>query len=569
MVFFDNELKTAIGEPLTDFLVNSFQVYRETLGIGLYFARNQELTATEKLAYIVKLYEKFIRTGIDLLPYYPEQNKLDVLKAIHRLNILSFARLFVHAALQEDMKTCEKIAEDTFLANPVILDGNAKYFDCAVFLYLLERSKSSAKSYDKNFQEVQRYIETKLGDTGETLTIADAEKIIRMYLEENNIRNIQPNIQKFRDKVVEWNIVRNIPKTKFIEWLIDLVQEEKFSNSQRIGLGTVSSTLKSNEPVRTKISDKDRIITVIYQDVTGERKYIGENSKRALDAGLFQAIRPGEILRQFGIQMKSLEFTVTDPDFPSWIWLNQETSLAANDKNVGIQESSIFTLLKREPNIRNLDNLHGIIHKILEGKERRLTNSGDELIKDIIYKMLEEVLILEKVGAAKLFEGKSVISTGEGIGEKKFEPHFLLNFRLTKQTSRLNWDTIEVWGKTRLTREEFATSGYPWVLDSTNRFRDVLIDLFSRRLSGDIFMKKSSFLYEKNLYFTIADVNPDTLKARIIVFKTEEKGSLNYVDIRRRYDLLVSQPPNKFGFKNLLAEMNASDVQLVLDKLTL
>ena len=116
--------------------------------------------------------------------------------------------------------------------------------------------------------------------------------------------------------------------------------------------------------------------------------------------------------------------------------------------------------------------------------------------------------------------------------------------------SRLNWDTIEVWGKAKLTREEFATSGYPWILDSTNRFRDVLIDLFSRRLAGDIFMKKSSFLYEKNLYFTIADVNSDTLKARIIVFKTEPTGSLNYVDIRRRYDLLVSQPPNKFGFKN-------------------
>ena len=80
-------------------------------------------------------------------------------------------------------------------------------------------------------------------------------------------------------------------------------------------------------------------------------------------------------------------------------------------------------------------------------------------------------------------------------------------------------------------------------------------------------MKKSSFVLGGELYFTISDVNQETLRARIIVFKSNPNGSLNYVDIRRRFDLFVTQDPTKFGFKELLPEMNASDTQLVLDKL--
>ena len=130
------------------------------------------------------------------------------------------------------------------------------------------------------------------------------------------------------------------------------------------------------------------------------------------------------------------------------------------------------------------------------------------------------------------------------------------------------WDTIEVWGKGKLSREAFSTSGYPWILDSTNRFKDVLIDLFSRRLQGEVFMKKSSFILNDQSFFTISDVNPETLRARIIVFRSTPNGSLNYVDIRRRFDLFFTQKEEKFGFKEILPEMNASDTQLVLDKLT-
>ncbi|KKK47859.1 hypothetical protein LCGC14_3150960, partial [marine sediment metagenome] len=52
-----------------------------------------------------------------------------------------------------------------------------------------------------------------------------------------------------------------------------------------------------------------------------------------------------------------------------------------------------------------------------------------------------------------------------------------------------------------------------------------------------------------------------------IVFRSDPDGSLNYVDIRRRYDLFVTQPADKFGFKEILPEMNAQETQLVLDKL--
>ena len=127
----------------------------------------------------------------------------------------------------------------------------------------------------------------------------------------------------------------------------------------------------------------------------------------------------------------------------------------------------------------------------------------------------------------------------------------------------------------RPTREEFSTSGYPWVIDTSNRFRDVLIDMFNKRMEGSVDLSKASFIWPENnkIYFTIADVNPETDSAKIIIFRSLDKEdpqpeqTYQYVDIRRRLDLILSLPPKKFAFENIIEQMNASDIQLVIDKL--
>ncbi|HKZ40097.1 MAG TPA: hypothetical protein VJ044_03995 [Candidatus Hodarchaeales archaeon] len=354
----------------------------------------------------------------------------------------------------------------------------------------------------------------------------------------------------------EWNIGRKVPEGRFLDWIISKIAEVR-ADSTPLGKAPSGRSTGGTEP----------IITVVYQDNTGERKYIGEASQRALDAGLFQAIRPGEIIRQFGIALKSMEFAITDASFPSWVWLNHETG-GSPSQGSSVQESSIFAILEKEPNIRNLDAIHSLIHRILEGKERR-QHSSDDIVRDPVFKMLREVLILEKSSATRMFESDGLFASSDSLQTTNFEPFFLMNFKLAKQRLKLSWDTMEVWAKGKLTKETFSTGGYPWILDSTNRFKDVLMDLFSRRLQGEVFMKKASFRYEGRTYYTISDVIPDSLRARIIVFRSDEKGSLNYVDIRRRFDLFISQSPEKFGFRQIVPEMNAADTQLVIDRLAL
>ncbi|MFW9929871.1 MAG: hypothetical protein ACFFD1_10805 [Candidatus Thorarchaeota archaeon] len=557
-ITFDEELVEAVGEPLTNYLINTFDIYKETLGVGLYMSRNQELTTTEKLAYIIELYERFIRSSIDLLPLFSKDEHLSVLKETHRLNILNFAKYFVHAATQEDLTTCEEKVASIFKQDDVILDGASKFFDCVVFLWLLEQSKSTKSLESQKTNAVKKFLTDRLGLNQDNITIVEAERAVKMYFEEKNIRNISIIVKDLRDKIYEWNIIRKIPEPQFINWLIN----KEIELTKNSGYGGSSGSITNQN------SSFDRMITVVYQDQAGDRKYIGEASSRALNAGLFQAIRPGEIIRQFGIDLKSIEFTITDPSFPSWIWLNHESDDLNKNQTSPVQESSIFAIIGKEPNIRILDGIHNLIHKILIGKERRLQGSDDDLVKDTIFKMLDEALIFEKSNATKLFDDRGIFSTKESLQTTSFDPFFLLNFKLLKIRGKLGWDTIDVWGKGKISREAFSTSGYPWILDSTNRFKDVLVDLFSRRLQGEVFMKKSSFILNEQLYFTIADVNMDTLRARIIVFKSSQTGSLNYVDIRRRFDLFVSQPPDRFGFKQILPEMNAVDTQLVLDKLS-
>ncbi|OLS22863.1 MAG: hypothetical protein HeimC3_28060 [Candidatus Heimdallarchaeota archaeon LC_3] len=554
---FDEELEEAIGDPLKNYLINTFDIYKETLGVGLFMSRNPDLTSVERLSHIIGLYERYIRSSIDLLHMFSKSEHLEVLKATNRLNILHFAQYFVHAATQEDLKVCKDKVLSIYKNDPVILDGVAKFFDCVVYLQLLEQSKSTKSLETQKTNAIRKFLTSHMKQSSGDITIVEAERAVKVYFEEKRVKNIQKIIKDFRDKVYEWNIVRKIPENDFVNWLIEKEIEISSSDSQQIYTGSGKKLP----------SAFDGIITIVYQDQAGERKYIGEASSRALNAGLFQAIRPGEIIRQFGINLKSIEFTITDPAFPSWIWLNHETQETKASENAPVQESSIFAIIGKEPNIRYLEGIHNLIHKILLGKEKRLPGSGDDLVKQTIFNMLEEVLIYEKTAATKLFEDGGVFSINQNIQTASFEPFFLLNFKLLKQRHKLGWDTIEVWGKGKISREAFSTSGYPWILDSTNRFKDVLIDLFARRLQGEVFMKKSSFVLGGQTYFTISDVNPDTLRARIIVFRSDPDGSLNYVDIRRRYDLFVTQPADKFGFKEILPEMNAQETQLVLDKL--
>jgi hypothetical protein len=557
-ITFDEELEEAIGESLTNYLIQTFDIYKETLGVGFYMSRNPDQTTAERLAYVIGLYERYIKSAIDLLHMFPKLEHLEVLKETNRLNLLTFGQYFVHAATQEELKICREKVLSIYKKDPTILDGVTKFFDCVVFLRLLEQSKSTKSLETQKTNSIKKFLKNNMGYTNSEITIVEAERAVKLYFEEREVRNVQNIIKNFRDRVYEWNIVRKIPENDFVNWLIEKEIEITKSGSQ-----TRSTGLGQKSP-----SAFDGLITMVYQDQTGERKYIGEASSKALNAGLFQAIRPGEIIRQFGIDLKSIEFTITDPSFPSWIWLNHETQDSKSADNAPVQESSIFAIIGKEPNIRNLDGIHNLIHKILVGKEKRLPGSNDDLVKDTIFNMLDEVLIFEKTAATKLFEDEGVFSTNKSIQTTSFEPYFLLNFKLLKQRHKLNWDTIQVWGKDKISREAFSTSGYPWILDSTNRFKDVLIDLFSRRLQGEVFMKKSSFMLGDQLFFTISDVNPENLRARIIVFRSTPAGTLNFVDIRRRFDLFVSQKEEKFGFKEILPEMNASDTQLVLDKLT-
>ena len=295
---------------------------------------------------------------------------------------------------------------------------------------------------------------------------------------------------------------------------------------------------------------------------------MGDESQQALNSGLFQAIRPGEIIRHFGIQLRSIEFAITDPNLPGWVWLNHKTVLGAEAERNKVIESSIFAILKKEPNIRNLDAMHSLVHKILEGRERRKFYS-DELSRTVL-DMVKEVVIEEKPDAIKFITGKKEnLLTERSIQEASFNPFLLINFDLRFQNRKLSWDTIEVYAKHKLKREELSTSSFPWSIDSSNRIQSTIQDLFRKRINGNVLLTKAAFIFEPNIYFSIADVDPDNLKARIVVFKSSEegKGEYNFVDIRRRLDLFLHQTPTKFGFKIVLPKMSANDTQLVIDKL--
>ena len=296
---FDEELEEAIGEPLKNYLINTFDIYKETLGVGLYMSRNPDLTSVERLSYIIGLYERYIRASIDLLHMFPRAEHLEVLKATNRLNLLYFAQYFVHAATQEDLKVCREKVLLIYKNDPVILDGVAKFFDCVVYLRLLEQSKSTKSLETQKTNAIRKFLTENMNQSGD-FTIVEAERAVKVYFEEKRVKNVQKIIKDFRDKIYEWNIIRKIPENDFVDWLIEKEIEISSSDTQQLHTG----------PEEKSPSAFDRMITIVYQDQAGERKYIGEASSRALNAGLFQAIRPGEIIRQFGINLK-LESTLT------------------------------------------------------------------------------------------------------------------------------------------------------------------------------------------------------------------------------------------------------------------
>ena len=191
--------------------------------------------------------------------------------------------------------------------------------------------------------------------------------------------------------------------------------------------------------------------------------------------------------------------------------------------------------------------------------------------------MISDVIIEEQTEAIKFFDSQPPFGTPFNFSESVYIPYLLLNFDLSKSNFKLSWDTIEMYAnpERRPSREEFSTSGYPWVIDTSNRFRDVLIDMFNKRMEGSVDLSKAAFIWPENnkIYFTIADVNPNTNSARIIIFRSldadepKPEQTYQFVDIRRRLDLILSLPPQKFNFENIIERMNATDIQLVVDKL--
>ena len=289
-------------------------------------------------------------------------------------------------------------------------------------------------------------------------------------------------------------------------------------------------------------------------------------------------MRPSELIRNFGIELRNMEFTITDPKFPvNWVWLNQLPVVGKEAGKFKVLESTLFLNMKKEPNIRNLDSIHNIIHRIIEGKERREVFS-DELLDSTIRDMLNDVLVEEKTEAIRFFDSQPKFGTPFNFSESSYTPYLMLNFKLKIESRKLAWDTIEIYGgNDKITREEFSTGGYPWILSTSNFIHTILEDLFNKRLDGSVVLSKATFIWPFNniIYFAIADVNTETNSARIIIFKSvdesveESSDNLiyNFVDIRRRLDLILSTAPEKLHLHNVLEAINASDTQLVIDKL--
>jgi hypothetical protein len=523
----------------------------------------EKLSTSEKYQLFLNLYERYVRSGIEMLKYFDQSEQVHVLEQLQRINILEFAKYIVLASNTKiNLREAYEKASKYFGYDPVKLDGQSKYFDVVILLKLVEDNLVEDVAKTETSSELRNIIQLVDGnlDYQKRLQLKDCEKIIRSFLEKQNVRNTQQYIQEFRAKVYEWDIVRYVEKDIFVEWLSKL-------DMTRIQTGNISKLEK-------KIENE---IAIVYLDITGERKGVGRESNKALEAGLFQAVRPGEIIRNFGLQLRNMEFTVHDPKFPvQWVWLNHLPVVGKESHKSKVLESSLFINMRKEPNIRNLDSVHSLIHRILEGRERREIVE-DKLIDKIVRDLIRDVIIEEQAEAIKFFENQPKFGTNFDFSSSTYIPYLLLNFTLVKSHFKLSWDTIEMFANPELlpTREEFSTSGYPWVIDTSNRFRDVLIDMFNKRMDGSVDLSKAAFLWPENnkIYFTIADINPETSSARIIIFrsldKNEEKPEhvYQFVDIRRRIDLILSLPPQKFGFKNIIERMNAQDIQLVIDKL--
>ncbi len=562
---FDTELENAVGRVISNYINDWYTIIKDIFKTRDRFLR-EKLTTTEKYQLILDIYERYIKSGIGLLEHFDKKEQLNVLEKIQRLNILDFAKYIVLASNTKiTIREAYQKASKYFGKDPVKLDGQAKYFDVLIFIKLIVDNliEDSVKTETKvELKSLIQLVDSNM-DISQRLLIKDCEKIIRTFLEKQNVRNIQYFIQEFRDKVYEWNVNRYVEKEKFINWLSRLD-----TNKVNTDEGEVKIERES-----------DKRLAIVYQDQTGERKGIGKESYRVLDAGLFQAMRPSEIIRNFGLELRNMEFTITDPKFPvNWVWLNQLPVVGKDAGKYKVLESNLFINMKKEPNIRNLDSIHNIIHRIIEGKERREVFS-DDLLDDTIREMLNDVLVEEKPEAIKFLESQQRFGTPFNFSESIYTPYLLLNFKLKIEGGRLAWDTIEVYGgNEKITREEFSTGGYPWILSTSNFFHTILEDLFGKHLDGLVVLSKATFIWPFNntIYFAIADVNTDTNTARIIIFKSIDESVqvdsvnrllYNFVDIRRRLDLILSMPPEKLHLKCIIEAINASDTQLVIDKL--
>ena len=563
---FDTELENAVGGVISNYINDWYTIIRDIFKTRDRFLR-EKLTTTEKYQLILDVYERYIKSGIQLLEHFDKKEQLNVLDKIQRLNILDFAKYIVLASNTKiTIREAYEKAAKYFGRDPVKLDGQAKFFDVLIFIKLIADNliEDSVKTETKvELKSLIQLVDSNM-DISHRLLIRDCEKIIRTFLEKQNVRNTQVFIQEFRDKIYEWNVNRYVEKEQFINWL------------SRLDTNKVN-TDESTGPKKDK--DGTGSIAILYQDQTGERKGIGKESYRALDAGLFQAMRPSELIRNFGIELRNMEFTITDTKFPvNWVWLNQLPVVGKDAGKYRVLESTLFINLKKEPNIRNLDSIHNIIHRIIEGKERREVFS-DELLNSTIREMLNDVLVEEKTEAIRFLESQPRFGTPFNFSEATYTPYLLLNFTLKIEGRRLAWNTIEIFaGKDKITREEFSTGGYPWILSTSNFFHTILEDLFNKRLEGLVALSKATFIWPFNniIYFAIADVNTDSRTARIIIFKsidetlqTEYADTIyyNFVDIRRRLDLILSMPPEKLKLNCIIEAINAADTQLVIDKL--
>ena len=562
---FDTELENAVGLVITNYINDWYTIITDIFKTRDRFLR-EKLTTTEKYQLILDIYERYIKSGITLLEHFDKKEQLNVLDKIQRLNILDFAKYIVLASNTKiTIREAYDKAAKYFGKDPVKLDGQAKYFDVLVFIKLIADNliEDSVKTETKvELKSIIQLVDSNM-DISQRLLIKDCEKIIRTFLEKQGVRNIQEYISGFRDKIYEWGVGRYVEKEQFLNWLSRLDTNK---------VNTEDGNVKGEH-------EGDKRIAIVYQDQTGERKGIGKESYRVLDAGLFQAMRPSELIRNFGIELRNMEFTITDPKFPvNWVWLNQLPVVGKDAGKYKVLESNLFINMKKEPNIRNLDSIHNIIHRVIEGKERRDVFS-DDLLDSILREMLNDVLVEEKTEAVRFFESQPRFGTPFNFSEATYTPYLLLNFKLKIENRKLAWDTIEIHGgSNKITREEFSTGGYPWILSTSNFFHTILEDLFNKRLEGLVVLSKATFIwpYNNTIYFAIADVNTDNNTARIIIFKSIDESELgdstdtinyNFVDIRRRLDLILSMPPEKLKLHCIIGAINASDTQLVIDKL--